>query len=295
MRRFVTGFWSLLSVLSVSGMLLWLAPAGDSPAQASSRASSSAGSAFTERFPRAVPGGLAMVRLAARNAGYPHILYDGERVLVLRESAGWVAVVGLNLNAATGTHQLFDKNSGAKYLFEVFPKQYEEQHITLKDKRKVNPYAKDLRRIRRESARIKKVLAQPWHTQLQPRLPFLQPVAGRYSSSFGLRRFFNGQARKPHSGMDIAAPRGTPVAAAADGVVLDSGDYFFNGNSVFIDHGQGLLTFYCHLDEIDVQAGTLVKRGDLIGKAGSTGRATGSHLHWGVRLNGTWVDPALFL
>ena len=287
MRRLTVWLLFVVNLLLVGGGLL-LFGAG-SPAQQEVEA------VFTQRFPQPVPGGLAMVRLHSQEQIEPHILYNDKRVLVLRDAWGWTAVAGIDLDAKTGTHRLRDQRSGAQYLFEVFPKQYDEQRITLQNERQVNPNAQDMRRIQRETARIKKVLAQPWHVQLQPLLPLLQPVPGAYSSSFGLRRYFNGQARKPHTGMDIAAGRGTPVMAAADGTVLDTGEYFFNGNSVFIDHGQGLLTFYCHLDQITVQAGTLVKRGDLIGKVGNTGRATGPHLHWGVRLNGTWVDPALLL
>ena len=118
-----------------------------------------------------------------------------------------------------------------------------------------------------------------------------QPPASR----FGLRRIFNGEARAPHSGLDVAVPRGRPIKAAAQGKILATGDYFFNGKTVFIDHGNGLISMYCHLDRIDVQSGDQVTQGQRVGLAGSTGRSSGPHLHWSVVLNGTMVDPELFL
>ena len=125
--------------------------------------------------------------------------------------------------------------------------------------------------------------------------PFLLPVKGRLSSPFGLRRYFNGQARRPHSGLDIAASVGTPVRSPSPARVVEVGHYFFNGKTVFLDPGQGLVPMYCHLDRIDVEPGTVGTRGDVLGLVGKTGRATGAHLHWGVSLNRTMVEPLLFL
>ncbi len=120
---------------------------------------------------------------------------------------------------------------------------------------------------------------------------FVQPVDGRVRGSFGQTRVINGKPRSPHSGEDISAPKGTPVLAANAGQVVVSSEMFFSGKSVVIDHGQGIYTMYFHLDEVDVQAGYRVEKGARIGAVGSTGRATGPHLHWGARVSGARVNP----
>jgi murein DD-endopeptidase MepM/ murein hydrolase activator NlpD len=121
------------------------------------------------------------------------------------------------------------------------------------------------------------------------------PAQGRLSSRYGVRRVLNGQPRAPHAGLDVAIATGTPIVAPSDAVVLDAGDYYFCGRTLFLDHGNGLHTLYCHLSEVEVKAGEKIRRGQRIGLSGGTGRATGPHLHWSVYLNGESVDPALFV
>jgi murein DD-endopeptidase MepM/ murein hydrolase activator NlpD len=242
-----------------------------------------------------VPGGVAVVRLPD-DTSPSSVRYDGKRVMTATESGTTLAVVGLPLGAQTGTHHLEARTRQGRPVrlaFEVGDKAYETQHITIKDKRKVNPNTQDLERIGREKARIQQALGR-FSEQDDVVLTLALPVAGPTSSPFGLRRYFNEQPRNPHSGLDIAAPKGTPIRAPAPGRVIDTGDFFFNGNTVFLDHGQGLVTMYCHMDRIDVEPDQQVETGDTLGAVGMTGRVTGPHLHWGVSLNNVRVDPSLF-
>jgi murein DD-endopeptidase MepM/ murein hydrolase activator NlpD len=179
------------------------------------------------------------------------------------------------------------------FAFEVRAKRYPEQHITLKDKRYVEPGAEELKRIEREQEIIARAFAT-W-SDTDPSLAFVLPASGRLTSGFGLRRFFNRQPRQPHSGLDVAAPSGTAVNAPAGGTVIATGDYFFNGQTVFLDHGQGLITMYNHLSRTAVKEGDRVAPGQQIGEVGMTGRVTGAHLHWTVSLNNARVDPTLFI
>jgi murein DD-endopeptidase MepM/ murein hydrolase activator NlpD len=240
-----------------------------------------------------VPGGVAIIRLDSNDeAGYR---FRNKPVLVARIDGKPSALVGLPLSLAVGEHFIEKKDSGkvSRKYFEVKPKKYSTQHIEIKDKRKVNPYESDMPRILAEKKRKQK--ARNHYTRGQVDLDFLTPVEGISTGSFGRRRVFNGQPRNPHSGMDIAAPTGTPVLAPSAGTVIELGDFFFSGNLVYIDHGQGLISLFAHLSEIDVELGDRVEKGQVIGKVGSTGRVTGPHLHWSLGLNGTWIDPALFI
>lgn len=254
---------------------------------------------FIERqLNRPVPGGIAVVALQDRGVS-PQVTYEGRSVMVIpnNESGGYLAIVGIAQKSNPGTHTLQVNYGGRNesLSFNVGSKKYREQHIKLSSNRHVNPSQQDLDRYSREAAEQREAY-KTFRPVVPSNVVLDRPVeGGRYSSPFGLRRFFNGQERNPHAGLDIAVPQGTPVKASADGVITITGDYFFNGKTVFVDHGQGLISMYCHLSEIDVIKGQTVRRGEVVGKVGSTGRSTGPHLHWTVSLNNQRVDPAIFI
>jgi murein DD-endopeptidase MepM/ murein hydrolase activator NlpD len=255
-------------------------------------------STFAVELPeqRTVPGGVAVLSLGA-SAQPPKASYNGTPVLVVGDASQWAAVVGIALSAKPGAASILVEQSAPSppkhERFTIEQADYAEQRLKVAPG-KVDLTKENLARYERERAHLAKVAAT-FSDAIPATLRLRQPTPGPRSSSFGLRRVFNGQARNPHSGMDIAADTGTPVVAPAAGRVIDTGNYFFNGNTVWLDHGGGLLTMVCHLDSILVKAGDVVTTGDRIATVGATGRVTGPHLHWSVSLNRAMVDPALFL
>jgi murein DD-endopeptidase MepM/ murein hydrolase activator NlpD len=227
----------------------------------------------------------------------PKASYQGKPVMVVKEQGNrWLAIIGVPLTVKPGTQQLVAKDgSGSRNLsFVVGNKNYPEQRITLKNQRQVNPNPDDLKRIEGELA-VQVQAYRSFSPGTPSNLILDKPVDGPLSSKFGVRRFFNGEERNPHAGLDFAVPAGTPIKSPAAGKVILIGNYFFNGNTVFVDHGQGFISMFCHMSKIDVKVGDAVPRGGIVGRVGSTGRATGPHMHWNISLNDARVDPAIFI
>jgi len=236
---------------------------------------------------------------APPNAGSMNLRWqDRELSTAMVESKhGRTALVllGAGLNVPPGSHHLRGEVRGPDQIWpwsrqiSVQSRQFPEQRLQVAQKM-VTPDEHVLPRIQREAELILATL----QGISQPRLweqPFVRPVSGSVSSTFGLRRFFNDQPRSPHRGVDLRGAEGTPVKAFSQGRVVLTGDHYYAGKSVYLDHGQGVFTQYIHLSEINVQEGQKVAAGEIIGKIGSTGRVTGPHLHFGLSILGMRVDP----
>ncbi len=296
------------ALASAGGLLLAPAMGLHAKPQSASTTKPPAAPAAPTVWPQAlqVPGGVARLSLGPAAARPRALVRQGEvdvPVLVVGDVIEWTAIVGIPLAAALGDAfitMLADGNGNGSprpLHYTVAPKRYKEQHLQVSP-RTVDLSPEDQARYERErdhQAGVMATFSEQPAGQALPSLRMRVPVPGRRSSSFGLRRVFNGQPRNPHSGMDIATATGTPIVAPLAGRVIDVGDYFFNGGTVWLDHGQGLLSMYCHLSRMDVRVGDVLQAGDAFCQVGATGRVTGPHLHWGVMLNRTMVDPALFI
>lgn len=205
------------------------------------------------------------------------------------------ALVGIDMADAPDTAELkaeINYPDGVRkrvFRVAVAPEDFREQRMTL-PRDQVDPDAAALKRVNLEKEKVKAVLAGFTPERIWG-AGFLVPVEGTATGAFGSRRILNGQPRNQHNGEDIAAERGTPVKATNDGVVRMVDEHFFSGKGVILDHGLGLFTMYFHLDTTVVKEGERVKRGDVLGTVGQSGRATGPHLHWGAWLNGSRVNP----
>lgn len=210
----------------------------------------------------------------------------------------WDALFGIDMGQDPGAYEVSVRLAAIEgtakrevtSAIRILAQTFGEERFTIQDDSKVHLSPESLERVKKERVQI----ASLWPTETPERLwegSFMMPVEGRPGSPFGLRRWINGERRNSHSGMDIKVPEGRPVKAANNGRVALVGDFFFTGRAVFLDHGQGVYTMYFHLSKIDVEEGQKVSKGEVLGLVGMTGRATGPHLHWGVRLGGARVDP----
>jgi murein DD-endopeptidase MepM/ murein hydrolase activator NlpD len=220
----------------------------------------------------------------------------GHRVATYRvDRTSWRALVGIDLDTSAGRYSVtFDatiagRHVGSTSTLDVRDKAFPTRELSVAEAF-VNPPAAETDRILAEAAR----LAALWKVETPRRLwdgPFVRPVAEPANSAFGSRSVFNGQLRAPHSGADFLSPAGTPVHAPAGGRVVVAAPLYYTGNTVVIDHGLGLYSLFAHFSAIAVHEGDLVTAGDVVGRVGATGRVTGPHLHWAIRVGGARVDP----
>ncbi|MDX8394068.1 MAG: M23 family metallopeptidase [Mariprofundales bacterium] len=207
-----------------------------------------------------------------------------------------VCWIGIDLRTKAGEYPISWEHKKSIYqrdIVQVSKGKFRESYIKVK-KNMANFDAITLKRIRADQAASRKSYKQFVDAVPIPDIKYM-PIKGIISTPFGARRFVNGQARSPHSGVDIAAPEGTAIITPLAGEVVLSSDMYLNGNIVFIGHGAGLYSVYAHMQKADVKAGDWVEAGQRIGSVGSTGRATGPHLHWGMRFAGSRIDPRAFM
>ncbi len=240
-------------------------------------------------------GGVAVINIGEFKVK-PKVFFKAREVKVLQEGVNYIAVIGIGIDEKVGEKHMVavTKNKKEHIYFDVTAKSYKKEHIKLKTNKRVTLSKVDLQRFQKEKKKTKKIL-KSFNKNISSNLEFISPLSGRISSTFGKRRYYNGKAKSPHKGTDIAAKRGTPIVATEDGKVALREDLFFNGNTIYLDHGEGVISIYSHMQKFAVKNGDEVKKGDVIGYVGTTGRSTGPHLHFGIILNGEAVDPGVFI
>jgi murein DD-endopeptidase MepM/ murein hydrolase activator NlpD len=227
-------------------------------------------------------------------------VFDREIPLApVQDAAAWSGLIGLDIDVAPGKYlvtvvvePLNAPPVTETYTLNVAMKRFPTRRLLVAPVY-VEPPPAEVKRLLAEAARLDGLFkTTTWRQRVGP---FQPPVAATALNTFGARSIFNGKPRSAHAGTDFASPTGTPVAAPAAGIVVLADDLFFTGRTVILDHGRGLYSVLAHLSTIDAAVGALIERGDVVGKVGATGRVTGPHLHWGVRLQGTRIDPLSLL
>jgi murein DD-endopeptidase MepM/ murein hydrolase activator NlpD len=244
-------------------------------------------------------GDVGLLRIQTTDSESPHVQWMNQELFMAPYENGktWFGFFGADLKLKPGSYPLVVKTASAGFRkqidIRVLSKDYGVRQLTL-PKEMVDLDATTFERVKREAAIMKEVLAAP-PTAPQWKGPFVKPLSGEVVGPFGQASIINGMPRSPHSGVDLKAESGTPVAAINSGRVVLTGEHFFNGLFVVVDHGGAIQSMYFHLDKILVQQGDQVTRGQTVGLLGATGRATGPHLHFGIRINGARIDPVQFM
>jgi len=254
------------------------------------------GSGFALPKTQSTPGGISNVYLPTTNHQAPEVFFKDAHVIVMKESQSshWFGLVGIPLIIKSSKQTLEIRNLKKSVTFKVHQKRYRKSRIWLKDNKMINPSKKDQARIQKEAKEIRKVLRK-WSENDPFKQNYRMPVNGRITARFGTLQIFNYKIKEPHQGIDIYAKQGTPIYPCNAGIVLKTGNYFFLGNTIFIDHGKGVISLYAHLDKIWVKEGRHLTKETPLGSIGQTGRATGPHLHWAMVMNQTFVNPKLFV
>ena len=242
-----------------------------------------------------VNGGLTLIPIDINKQ--PEAYFEGKRIPVVPSTKPnqWILIVAIPLNSIDPVQYItVTKPIKTTIPFHVSDKFYTTQYLNIKNTSKVDPQEQDKIRIAEETKKLSQLFSN--YTNINPfQQRFTAPLRGPISSMFGLKRVYNKEPRDPHSGLDIAAKQGEPIFAVNQGKVVDTGDYFFTGNTVIIDHGMGVFSLYAHLSKVLVHAGDTIQQGQQLGLVGMTGRVTGPHLHWTMIVNQTLVEPLLFV
>ena len=278
--------WLLAFLLVVSGITITIAARSEDDLTISSA------------VPFAQPGSVFLMIVTCRDSPDRVVASAlGKEVVFYRDPDGttWRGLVGVDLESRPGEYALIVKairkgrpSLAARQALHVAPKRFPTRQLRVAP-RYANPPESQLARIRQEAERLRAIFQSV--TPHRWSGPFLLPVGDNLASNFGARSIFNGQPRNPHARIDFMSPEGTPVRAPNAGQIVLAENLFFTGNTVIVDHGLGLYSLFAHLSRIDVQPGQAVESHATLGLVGATGRVTGPHLHWAVRLNEARVDP----
>lgn len=241
-------------------------------------------------------GGVSLLRWRGEWPGAATVRFNGREFPLLPAADGGLALLGADLETASGRYPVTVAANGpagprdlATLTLEIRAPRRPEERLTLPPAMVEPKDAAVLRRIEREARRLANLFAREEEPPLWRH--FTRPVDDPLGSPFGLRRILNGKPRSPHAGVDFRSPRGTPVRAPAGGRVVLADDLYYTGRTVVLDHGAGLFSLYAHLEEILCAEGERLAPATILGRVGSTGRSTGPHLHWGVKLRGDRLDP----